>query len=1002
MNPIQIIATLRKFANYIAGLFPFLAVIADKIAGRIKKLADLPWISPIVKRASKSAFLIAIWKFFERFYWRDYAKDRMEFGASPPEAVNVLRTIIQLCVLLSLVIPLSQFQLAPVEVETFSGYKHSVSMWFILLWIMSLPCGWAALLVGTAVCNRAAFALTALGALYFLSTCVIQFPRSIFNGFLTFAVLYSLIHCERTLSRENRVSKILSWLNALIVGIAAGCQFTILTPLRPWLATVFALPGPVLSLGFGSALGAVAGIACLMLARKPSPKLLSTRFFTADIPMAPAIWTVASSLLLFLIAGASRGGLPQLGGLIISSIDMSNAYFWPVLYFIGVGIIHKLLGSSKIIAASVKGVIHPKLASPVMIVALLASTIIVLSESICGYLALQTGQNWSAAFNAFLPVYKFSKWLIWHDPLLSMAAHWMIWFLALDIVVTFTLAVQKRLTADGLSRLFFTTCLAALLVWEYLFQMASFARGPIHSVIMIWLFAVWLLWLMHTVGWNLSLNSSPAWPSKGRFALYGGVVTLIILQVNARATSHDYRIVNELFLVMFRGVIDVGLPYYLLIWANKRTQVSPPVPLLLGTFAAGGITSMIFNALDKLAGSGWSLAAFSTVVKAQLETLQTVGTINIDLLIPGYWLFIKAIIFVSLLVLMKRLGDRKSIVATDPTKTEASNSPDSHRQLMTYLMVAFASGVVSFSYTLVDLPLPTELRVMLAPLKQELLFNCNILHTYLALWIPALLLALVTLKSNRTLDLLCASTFGIMLTGAILFGYEHYEVFLRATGLLYPALIVLTGILFALLTELLAIIETSRSAARSTDTPPTSTPDALLSYRSSRNLCLAAALGFAIISLLPAGPKSFIEHPVPTLSHSVLLDRNWKFQSIIPANGKLPEFSVFTRPSPDGPTTIQISSLKSDPAGAKHHLQTYIDFLQLKVVKAEPWDRYYPGAYSCSFLFVDKSSMTVAGLSVFVPRSNGRTETFTVTCPPSIFENAVWEITHLVQQLPRN
>lgn len=1009
MNPIQIIATLRKFANYIAGLFPFLAVFADKIASRIKTLAEHPWIHPITKRASKSAFLSAIWKFFERFYWRDYAKDRMEFGASPPETVNVLRTIIQLCVVLSVVIPLSQFQPAPVEIETFSGYKHTVSMWFILLWMLSLPCAWAALLVGTAVCNRIAFSLTALGALYFLSTCVIQFPRSYFNGFLTFAVLFSLIHCERTLSRDGKTSSVLSWLNALIVGIAAGCQFTILTPLRPWLATIFTLPGPVLSLGFGSALGAVAGITCLNLARKPSSKLLSARVLTADIPMAPAIWSVASFLLLLLVAGASRGGLPQLGGLLISSIDMSNAYLWPILYFIGVGIIHKLLGSSKIIATSVRGMIHQKLVIPLMLVLLVTSTIVALSEHICGYLAQQTGETWSFIFNAFLPVYKFGKWLIWHDPLLSMAAHWMIWVLTLDIVVTSTLAVQKRLTADGLTRLFFTTCLAALLVWEYLFQMASFARGPIHSVIMIWLFAVWLLWLMHTVGWSLSLQSSPAWPSRGRFAVYGGVVTLIILQVNARATSHDYRIVNELFLTMFRGVIDVGLPYYLLIWANKRTQVKPPVGLLLGTFAAGSLTSMLFNALDKLAGSGWSLTAFSTVVKAQLERLQALGTVNVDLSVPGYWLFMKAAIFVSLLILMNKLNEKKSVAATNESSTvigsledKPANTQNAHRQLMTFLMVAFASGVVSFSYTLVDLPLPTELRVMFAPLQQEVLFNCNILHTYLAYWIPALLLALVTLKTNRRFDLMCASIIGLTINGAILFSYEHYEVWLRATGLLYPVLIVLTGILLALLTQLLATIETSRSSAQSDTAPPPQTPDALLSYRSSRNLCLAAAVAFALISLLPSGPKSITEQSVPTLQHSVALERNWKFQSLIPATGRLPEFSVFTRPSTDGPTTIQISQLSSDPAGAKHHLQMYIDMLHLNVIKQESWDRYYPGAYACSFLFVDKASLTTAGLSVFVPRPNGRTEAFTLTCPPSNFEQAVWEIALLVQRLHGN
>ncbi len=118
---------------------------------------------------------------------------------------------------------------------------------------------------------------------------------------------------------------------------------------------------------------------------------------------------------------------------------------------------------------------------------------------------------------------------------------------------------------------------------------------------------------------KLSLKTSPLWPSTGRLALYGGIVAMLILQVNARVMCSDYRIVNEIFLTMFRGVIDVGLPYFLLLWANRRINEStPPVGVLLGAYSAGAIASMGFNALDKC----FTQMGFAQVVATQLEKFE--------------------------------------------------------------------------------------------------------------------------------------------------------------------------------------------------------------------------------------------------------------------------------------------------------------------------------------------------------------------------------------------
>lgn len=183
MNPIQAIATLRKFANYLAGIFPFLAVLGDKfyaiLFAAAQFIGSLPVLKPLVERARQSPAGQALWKFFERFYWRDYAKDRMELESAPAETMPVLRATIQMCVILSLVIPLSQFQVLPVNIETSSGYKHVMASWPIVLWMVCLPVAWASLLIGAALCNRIVFACTAIGALYFLSHCVIFFAAKL-------------------------------------------------------------------------------------------------------------------------------------------------------------------------------------------------------------------------------------------------------------------------------------------------------------------------------------------------------------------------------------------------------------------------------------------------------------------------------------------------------------------------------------------------------------------------------------------------------------------------------------------------------------------------------------------------------------------------------------------------------------------------------------------------------------------------------------------------------
>lgn len=1000
MNPIQAIATLRKFANYLAGIFPFLSVIGDRIYGLLREIGALPLLKPLVDGAGQSSAGQAIWKFFERFYWRDYAKDRMELGAAPAETAPVLRLMIQLSVLLSLVIPLTQMQVAPfsigsVSIETFSGYKHEMARWPIFLWILCLPCAWASLLIGTAVCNRVAFSATAVGALYFLAGTILYLPRSYWNALLTLPILFSLVFNLTVLPYVGQRARIMRVVTAVIVGAASGFQFTILTPLRPWLATVLPFDGPAVGIGVGCSIGVCAGLACLALANYLRSVQRESTEGTVQEPLISiqaAFLSTSIVLAAFLSATALRGGLAPLGGATVSALDSSNALLWPILYFVGVGIVHKLMGSSKVVAASVSTILPKSLATPLLLILLLVATLAVWSEDIINLLTFQTSPIGQQLFMFFLPFFTAVKAVIWRDPLLGMAAHWMKWVLLCEIGIVSVIAFQKRLNSSVLSRLFFLSCLATLLLWEYIFQMSSFARSPIHSSVLIWLFAIWLLWLMHTIGWKLSINDSPMWPSRGRLAIYGGIVGLIILQVNARASCFDYRIVNELFLTMFRGVIDVGLPYYFLLWANRRIkEATPPVGFLLGVYSAGAAASMLFNALDKC----FSSIGFWEVVNTQLQNLRTTGNLSLDVSVSGYWLFFKVAIFVALLALVRKFTGSES------AKEQDSTHPNRRYHWMVYAMLAFASGEVTFSYTFVDLPLPNELRVALAPLRQEVLFNANVFHLYLAYWLPALLMSAAALKPERPKALPWVTLTATMSGGIILVGYEYLEVFLRASGQLVSSMVVFGAVMVAQIVLVLQTLDSSRTNADKLDDEKKPAANALLSYTETAFFAVALASVFLVVTYCSPSRKAFSFRETPSLKHSVLLANDWILKETQPPKEPFPEITSFTRTAPLGMKRLDVMSLESDPAGVKHLMRKWVDYLHLKVTKVEQWDRYHPGAYSFQFTLPSSDGGTMFAVSAFVPRDSGKTEVFTAITDVKDIEQTIWEIAFLVQNLNR-
>ncbi|MBK9618833.1 MAG: hypothetical protein IPO31_06560 [Candidatus Obscuribacter sp.] len=975
MNPIQIIATLRKFGNYIAGIFPGLAKIVDFVTERLKRFVSQPALMPLWQRLYQIGIIKAFWSIFERFYWRTYAKDRLDLTGGPEECIVILRPIFQLCALICLLIPLSQINLAPQAVETFAGFKSTAPAWCIYLWIFALPCAWAVALTGAALSNRLIFVVVALGCLYFMSTCVLLSGRDPANALLGLTVLYALFISES--KDTTRVKLTLSQvLSTLAVSIASAIQITILTPLRPLLGPYIPLPSETIGITIGTVLGTAIAVIVLRLSGKHS---LTTS-------MAKIVTTLYSGLLLFLLLHLCRSSASASGGMLISSLSMTTSYFWPIWYFIGIGIMHKLMGSTKVVVQALDMAVPSRLLAPVMSVALLISLICTFADRLAYFFATQTGTGplSTALCSAFAYIYHLCTPLIFSSTVATIGTHWLSLVLLFDLIVFVTLLMSKKLTADSVIRVFYMTCLAALLIWEYLFQYTSFARTPTHNILVVFLFALWLLWLMHTVGWSTSLKSSPLWPVRGRLALYAAVVLFCLLEIAAKSATKDFRIMNEIFLNMFRGVLDVGLPYYLYIWAQRRIKPLPTsVKSIFFAFTSGAVFAFILNPLDKLAASNWSLPAFNTLIEQQLQNLSNSGNITLDLSLPLPWLFARSILFVLAMLVLLYIAQRgkSNLAATSKT----------------FLVVAFAGGVASFSRTFVDLPLPTYARVLLAPVAQDTAFNCTVFNTYLAYWIPALTLSCALLhgeQAKRQTGRLVSSTFFAALSCFVIFAvYLQLQEYLRASGLLYPYMTII-AVEFAAL-----VIMTMQALERHCNVG--TEQNVMLGQKQLVSLvCLVAIIATTIAAITPRLVVQAV--PVAKLNHTVELDKKWSLTDASTSN------TIFTTTTSAGLAFFAMGKVPSDKDGCRALLKSLLikaatsgNFPNMQILDIASYEQYKKDAVSCHFTFdrmTQAGKALMMGMTVLYPRG-AETEYYTLCAAPTDMDKMEWEMALLIKGL---
>lgn len=740
MDFLNIIATLRKFGNFLAGLFPALAVLGNRIF-EFLKLKDVNAF--LEKQRNKPPFS-AIAPIVDRFFWKDYAKDRLEIEKLAPEMVPILKLVALISVFLVFLMPLCLvFHGNPVKISLANGAASSAPAWSVWCWIFVSAFAWACLATGAAISNRLALVVISLGAVYTLGTCALFLPRSYWNISLSFSILLGIMISAKVLPMNSLRDKISAVITSVISGAPTGLVITALSPVHHYVKPFV--------LQWAGSIGSLLGLLSLGAAREKKSDTQPLRLF---------ILTITSTSLIYLISLILRGGLSPVGDQLLASIRLCNAYLWPIWYYIGVGIIYKLLKNARIISRAVQDLMPKRSFVPLALVALTAGLVIFWSPVIS--MAYFPPHPLAPLSWAFIPVYQYYRSML-NDPTNIYTSEWMRWVFAIDVFVVAWMIGKRKLTNENVGSLAYFTLLGWFFIAEYTFQISSFSHAPRHSEVLITFFAIWLLWLFHTSILEICSESSRLWPAQGRQLLYSGFVCLCLLEIAARTTVHDYNVSNEVFLMMFRGIIDVGIPYFLFVFATRRLKKLPISTLrLFQAFCLGAVFTFPMNILDKFALSGGTMSGFLNLWKTEVELSRTTGVISESIPhLPIEWLLLRAVLFSAALVLLSsgmryirsqqwQLRRRPQAISNPEeesvsTTSQSANekSPPGTYSSLVFLLISFAGGFASFSKTAVDLPLPNDWKVLLSPFSMNVYLDYYWLVAYLSSWLSALIFLLL-------------------------------------------------------------------------------------------------------------------------------------------------------------------------------------------------------------------------------------------------------------------
>ena|GEM_PF-1349477 len=1022
MNPFQIIATLRKFGNFLVGLFPWVGSAAQFCSGILLRLLGLILTIGVINKVAiylqDRPAVKGIQSVFKRFYWRDYSKDKLSLEDLPADSVAILRPIFLVSAFLCLFMPLLMLPTPAVPIETFSGLKHDVPVWSVLLWFASAVIAWSALLVGTAVSNRPSFLAGGIAYSYLCGSVVACTTKSPTNVFIPLTILFAVFLHEKTCRAAGKLNACFGAVIAVLLGAAAGVYF--------FAATTIKMPPTVSSLWISVPIGVCLGLFSFALARLPAKENNKlSQIISAELPLASAFRIVALMLGFNLAILCFRAGLSIVAGHLISLTHLTETYAWPVWYLLAVGIIMKLIKNSDVVAKATADIVGLKLLRPVTTIILATALAIVYCESAVSWFT--PGSPFFFISDAGIHIYQWSRSWFWKEPIFAFSAPYIGPILIFDLLCIIWLTFKKRFTDGAAGRFLYLTILAWFLISEYSFEVLSLGRSPSHSIVALMLFSVWLLWLMHTIGLALSARSSLLWPSRGRLPIYGSILIFALLEIHSRGAMQDFKVTNELFLIMERGIIDVGLPYFLWVYVTRRFSALPVgVATVFCMFCAGALIALPFNVLDKLSFCNWDWGQFIRLVDALTQKYISTGNMQCDGTVNWGWLLVKNAIFC--LVLWAVLFASRLSYRTRPD----------WKMIVTFVVVIVASGIASFSKGFLDIGLPASIAVASAPMHLDLLLSQRVLVIYLAAWIPALLLGISLGKlggkdksdgngedENFSAWTLLRHTGVYLLIGFILSAILNVlffccEDFLQSAGAVQPML-ALYGLIFVILVSRIIDVEAGAGARVNTDALVEPQPDLDLDNgrkdrRDLQTLVLIATAASLIFFAFNVVRAVASVRQVASLQQDLRVPEEFAN----PTNSDVSEnnqskASVFTNSrSGTDKSYLVIGKVKTNGLAIGPLLAHLMDkaaksgqFEALQPIEVKSWKDRYPDALACTYAYnimLKQGAASVAvpmtGVTVLLPTPDPLNVDFvTVYTPPAELDLRRWQAAWLVDQL---
>lgn len=985
-----VILGLRKLGHYLLALCPPLGRAHDRMQAAFARLSAAPRdllrrkFPALARRAATARDTL------RHFWWTDYSANRVDWSQIPPDAAPVLRAVLAgallLCLLLPLALAFPSPALPPGALVKAGG---PVAVWSVWAWLAALALAWGCLLAGAARCSRSALTACAILYLYYMGIASAALPRATANVLVPLGALMALFAAGKMRGGGTRAGGIAS---AVFVGALSGLALVALTPLKGVVPGRYPLCGTIPGILLGLSIFRLASDGSL-LRRRHANTPVRPHGSSRPLPIHLAAWIIGGMTLVFLGSLAARGGAAVPGNAVIDFLTVWTGYLWPAYYFIGIGIVLKVLKSTKVLSRAAEELLPAGVFVPACAAFFAGGALLLWAPSVFDAGALSWPRPVTAAAAA---LYRLGAPRIWNDPLRATAALWLRWVFLFDLGAAGWCAATRRLSTRTVSALLFGTLLAWVFVVEYLVQFHGFAHAGNRSASAAFLFSIWLLWLLYSNGVKLSVRASASWPAAGRIALFGAAMLFLLLSVHARATIRDPLAQDEVFFALFLGLIDVGLPYALFVYADRRAARMPvPLSFLFGAFLFGAALTMPLAALDKLVDAGGSLSALREALGARFEAVLSGSPAPAARLrLPPGWIAARGALTLGALAAFAGAAARRR------------PAPE-RRAALALALLAASVGLAAFSKSAVFTELPMvspRWALLFAPLVRSLYLDANVFAQYLAFALPALVLGLALTAPGGARTLRAAG--GIAAAGAlhlaVALAWPWHEAWLCSTGLLGTAGLAGLGLSLLLLHLTRARVEEAVAPGESGagGAPPAVGP------RAARALVCAAGAALGSLALFQAVSGRLVFREIPGLERPLPLPAAWDAAVPQPTSGGI----VFVRRgiAPVHPVLLAAVASGGGEGGAAALLDRAKDCMArdlrlFSAVREESWDRILPGARALDFSFERKLAggaiAPFMGTTALLPRRRGGALLLTLLDAPESWQTRRWDLVRAAEEM---